>query len=207
MEPIVCTYIIEDTGFSEAEGLSLSASMGAYWLALNRKDLLVDEWLNSGYRKHMRRAKSSVFEKLMGEHRFTVLSGPTTRIAALQLMRAEAIDKSIRRLQMSNFSLSEAVKTPLLQALVEIVVNSELAMSFGKASVAAAHASQNLALELEILNPAFLDIWQRQGYTSRASYGLIEERNTLNSFVRDSGLTEVPEGSITAQAFISESTT
>lgn len=202
MDPIVCTYVIEDTSFSESEGFSLSASMGAHWLVENSEDPLYSEWLDSGYRKHFRRAKTAAFEKLIAELPGTILVGETTRLWASSLMRSEAIPKSVKRLQMSNFTLALNKSEEEKEALVRVAINSELEMSFGKAAVAAAHAAQNLAIGLKAIQPASLDIWKGTGYANIATRGTIVKRSTLTGSVQDFGLTEVPAGSTTAQAFL-----
>lgn len=202
MDPIVCTYIIEDSGFSEPEGLALAGSMGAYWLSANKHDPLLEEWMTSGYRKHFRRAKPVAFEKLLTEIPGTVFSHNNTRLWASKLTRSEAIPKLIKRLQMSNFTFTDGGALETSTALVKVIVNESLAMSFGKAAVAAAHSTQNLSLLLESDYPELLDIWRNSGYSTLTSRGSFEVTSNPMGSVQDFGLTEVPAGSTTAQAFI-----
>lgn len=201
MDPIVCTYVIEDTHFSESEGLSLAGTMRASWVIEQKSDPLYGSWLDSGYRKHFRRAKTAAFEKLIEEIPGMVLSSPHTRLWASPLMGTEELPKLIKRLQMSNFTLTPNIAVTEL-APVGVVVNSELSMSFGKAAAGAAHAAQNLAIELERSYPALLDIWAKAHFATTASSGELIERDSISASVQDLGLTQVPAGSITAQAFI-----
>lgn len=203
MDPIIATYVIEETGFSEPRGLSLAATMGAHWLNANENDPLLEEWLASGYRKHFRRAKTSVFERLISEVPGVVTFDGKTRLWASTLTRSEDTPKLVKRLQMSNFTLSEAEVDPDSdESPVQVIVNDELGMSFGKAAVAAAHASQNLALLLKAESPQRHDIWREMGYRTVVSRGKFSEDHVFIATVEDFGLTEVAAGSVTAQAFI-----
>ena len=205
MDSIICTYVIEDTHFSEPEGLALAGSMGAKWYFEKKSDPLYDEWITSGYRKHFRRAKPSAFNKLIQDTPGALISSSISRLWASNLMRSEDISSSIRRLQMSNFTLDASQITDNAFALVEVVVNNQLEMSFGKAAAAAAHATQNLAVLLEVTNSTLLDPWRKSGFAITASRGVIVDRATPFGSVQDFGLTEVPAGSTTAQAFITDS--
>jgi peptidyl-tRNA hydrolase len=204
-DPIVCTYVLEESGYTENSGLALAATMGADWLHFNQNDPLFEEWLASGYRKHFRRAKPAVFQRLIEDFPGTVRSaGGSARLWASPLTRSEEIPKFVKRLQMSNFSFADSA-LEYRQAPVTVRVNEKLEMSFGKAAVAAAHASQNLALKLKAEDSALLDIWRSTGYAVEASRGPFVETTNPTGVVEDFGITEVPAGSITAQASVTDS--
>lgn len=201
VDPLLCTYVIEESGFTEAQGLDLAASMGAYWLESNKDAPLLHEWLDSGHRKHFRRAKPNVFEKLQSELPSVVLEQSGLRLWASPLTRFSEIPKIVKKLQMSNFSFVED-NSYISKGLVTVRVNETLEMSFGKAAVAAAHATQELVRRLEVEDSNLLDIWKRTGYSTTVARGNLIEVSGFQSAIEDFGLTEVPAGSITAQAFL-----
>jgi len=205
MDPIVCTYVVEEPIFSEAAGFKLAAAMGSKWLETNAEDPLLAEWLDSGYRKHLRRAKASVFKRLIEEIPGTVVTDDRgARLWASPLTRATKIPNLVKRLQMSNFSFRtvEPLTSLMLQDdSVQIVVDRNLDMSFGKAGIAVAHASQNLTLALRELDPTSLDIWRSRGYPVLPFRGEFLKGDEPTAIVEDHGLTEVEAGAITAKAF------
>jgi len=206
LDPLLCTYVIEETPPSDEwyafeEGVALAGVMGAQWISEHVESPTeeLNEWLSQGYRKHLRRAKTKDFDKLVDEVPGLILEGSYGRLFASVLHRKSTAPKTLNRLQLSGFKVSER-RAKLPAAPLEIMVNESLSMSFGKAAVAAAHAAQNIFLKYHSEPTPSFDNWINHGFSATASQGLVEPSSVQYAQVEDFGLTEVPAGSITALA-------
>ncbi len=206
LDPLICTYVIEEAQPNEEwyafeEGVSLAGVMGAQWIAdrIVASDHNLDSWLANGYRKHLRRAKTKDFDRLVEEVPGAVISGSYGRLFASELHRKSETSRIVNKLQLSGFKVSER-KAKQYAAPAEITVNEELSMSFGKASIASAHAAQNLFLRYHETPSVAFTNWLNHGFASKAAQGIVEPSSVQYAQVEDFGLTEVAAGSITALA-------
>jgi len=205
---ILSTFIIEErlgsdgSWYSTEEAAELAARLSIrLYVELLSQDLeLFPEWLTSGHRKHLRRAKPAQFEKVIREVPGVVIDGPHGRMFASALHRKDETPALISKLQLSHFkeSVKELLERP--HALVEVVLNDKLGMSFGKAVIAAAHVSQSIFFALrEHGETEQLQRWAEDDYRVSVSWG---DAANIDSDARivDHGLTEVPTGSVTTIA-------
>lgn len=216
-DPYVVTYIFEEPSDASVkwhtleQGASFAAQISAKWVSKNREKLgepAFTQWLSSGYRKHARRAKTKDFEAAVELLESTPLEGvvlhtPNGRIfVSLPLLNSE-IPSKVKKLQMSNFKVSEVPYSANYSPVV-VIVNAELNMSFGKAVIAAAHASQLLILEEIPKNDKILSEWELLNFANEVRVDSLPSDLVEHYYavVRDFGLTEVPEGSITATAHV-----
>lgn len=209
IDPLLVTYVIEESlgadgnWYSTVEAAELSAHGSVLWL-LGHIDSYPAEfhpWLQSGYRKHLRRAKTKDFEKLVAEQKGLVISGPRGRLFISEIHSKSQTPKILSRLQLSGFKpQDESSWASSFDAPVEVILNDSLGMSFGKAVIASAHAAQQLALALMAEDPETLNNWSLGDYRVNASFGTPEASSVKYARIEDHGLTEVPAGSITALA-------
>lgn len=200
MGTVLKTYLVEDTTLPELQVLSALATVGALQATESTTSPLADQWYNTGYRKHLRRAKTGQLARVEEE-----LSGKSydidgVRVWVSEISEQDDIPNMIRRQQLSGFKFDQSKF--LSSAPVTVRINDDLGMSFGKAGVAAAHAGQLLVLKLAAGDSPAFDMWMQAGFKTQAEYGAIDVVNFTGATVEDYGLTEVPEGSLTAQAFI-----
>lgn len=209
--PYVVTYFFEEMAdavgrwHTVESGATFAAQLSAKWFfdRCHRKTPALDEWLATGYRKHARRAKTKNFDKLVEAFPGEIVSTPHGRVFASELYRAGELPKEFRSEQLSNFKVSYDAVEPNSETPVLVTVNSELGMSFGKAVVAAAHSAQNLVLEhFNKGHVRELSSWADKGFPLSVTLAPVPQGLVEGTYaeVRDFGLTEVPEGSITAVA-------
>lgn len=209
IDPLLVTYVIEEAfsengeWYSTLEAAELSAHGSVLWLLQNidRYPATFQPWIESGYRKHLRRAKPAQFEKMISELEGLVVSGPYGRLFISEIHTKNETPKILSKLQLSGFKAQEKNDSVIdSEALVNVILNDDLGMSFGKAVIAAAHAAQQLALLLASETPEEFNGWAVNGYLVKASFGTPVSSSVKYARIEDHGLTEVPAGSITALA-------
>lgn len=209
IDPLLVTYVIEESlgadgkWYSTVEAAELSAHGSVLWLIehIDRYPAEFHPWLQSGYRKHLRRAKIKDFERLIAEEKGLVVTGPRGRLFISEIHSKSQTPKVLSRLQLSGFKPhDESPWASSFDAPVEVILNDSLGMSFGKAVVASAHAAQQLALTLMTEDPEALNTWSLADYRVNASFGIPEVSSGKHARIEDHGLTEVPAGSVTAVA-------
>lgn len=199
------TLIIEEASsdapwFSLEEAASFAASSSALFYSTLRPSSLVEEWLDQGYRKHLRRAKpqkfSQVIRELPGELYNPPLRAPYGRLFFIGPYAQNEEATLVHKLQLSHFHNEEHPLLPVPEgSYAEIILNKELGMSFGKAVVAAAHCGQELVRR----SPRkATEKWLALGAPAWSRWGSKEEISVSSIHIKDHGLTEVPPGSITA---------
>lgn len=202
MEPILCTFILEEGDYTEQQAFQAVALAAVLWLDDEHDHALLEEWFATGHRKHLRRAKPAQFERVLNEvdggALFADTDGP--RVWVSKLHRANETPKLVARQQLSGFKFTAAGE-PDQTAAVQVRLNPDLSMSFGKAAVATAHAVQNLSIKLAEEADELLDIWAEDELTIAVERGDFAARPEFAVAIQDHGLTEVPAGSVTAQAF------
>jgi len=211
-DPQIVTYVFEETSAANNEwhdlfsGAAAAASLGAQWtmkhVLSNHVSSSVEEWVNAGYRKHARRAKTKDFEKVLTVIPGELLETPFGRVYATVPLRQSVLPAELKRLQMSNFKVNSR-NLKGYSAPVTVTLNEDLHMSFGKSVVAAAHAAQLLISNvLAFRNDSALDLWENDGFPVSVIRGRVAspDENANAVLVKDYGLTEVPAGSFTASA-------
>jgi len=202
MEPILCTFLLEEGDYTEQQAFQAVATAASLWLGDEHDTSLLKEWFKTGHRKHLRRAKPNQFARVLAEvdggGLFAQSPGP--RVWVSDLHRADETPKLLARQQLSGFKFTELGDADS-NAPVQVRINPELSMSFGKAAIATAHAVQNLTLKLAEEADGLLDIWAENELSVAVKRAPFEERPEFAVTIHDHGLTEVPAGSITAQAF------
>lgn len=208
IDPLLSTFVIEERlgadgdwySTEEAAALAARVSVQLHESELKRDPALVSEWLASGHRKHLRRAKPAQFEKLIREVPGVLLDGPHGRLFATTLHRKSETPALVSKLQLSHFK-SRVKEHPAPESTaVEILLNENLGMSFGKAVIAAAHVAQAMLISLgERDAREQLQRWEKDSYQVSVRWATVDERESDVRIV-DHGLTEVPSGSVTALA-------
>lgn len=207
-DAILSTFVIEErlgsdgSWYSTEEAAELAArlSIRLYVEILSQDLELFPEWIASGHRKHLRRAKTSQFEKVIREVPGVVIDGPHGRMFASALHRKGETPALISKLQLSHFKESIKDHSVSSRTLVEVVLNDKLGMSFGKAVIAAAHVAQSIFFSLrESEETERLQRWAEDDYHVSVRWG--DAANIVSDArIVDHGLTEVPTGSVTAIA-------
>lgn len=207
-DPLLSTFVIEERldsdgvwySTEEAARLAASLSVRLYLKEIALEPELTIEWLESGHRKHLRRAKPAQFNKLVSEVSGLVEEGPFGRMFATDLHRKSETPALLSKLQLSHFKETLKESPAPSDSVVEIVLNDALGMSFGKAVIAAAHVAQAMLLSLyDNSDTERLKLWEASSYDVCVRWGNVE---TFESDVQivDHGLTEVASGSVTAVA-------
>lgn len=210
-DPFVVTYIFEEPPDADVRwhsiesGASAAAQLSALWIATRLDDGSADlgEWLDTGYRKHARRAKSRNFAKIIDNYPGEVIETIYGRVFASEPIRFSELPQDFKREQLSNFKVKPHRMPVGETSPILVTVNEDRGMSFGKAVVAAAHAVQNLITQdLAHQESVELRDWAEAGFPVEVKVGALPHDMVEQTYakVEDFGLTEVPEGSVTAIA-------
>lgn len=209
-DPLLVTYVIEESygpngeWYSLEEAAELSGLLSALWTIrkIHEYPPEFDEWISSGYRKHLRRAKPADFEKLIAAEPGHVVQGEHGRLYASNIHRKSETSKLVSRLQLSGFKPQEKGREPFA-SMVKVILNQELSMSFGKAVIASAHAVQLMTLRQLSEDQELLNAWAEDDYFLRAVVAPVPDDESNYVKVVDHGLTEVASGSVTAAIHLS----
>lgn len=179
----------EDTLLAVARGVVLI-------LSDSRWDEQVKQWNSSLYRKVVRRAKSSKWDSITQSLEGVTASHRDSAAFVMPPMPVSDTPREVSRLQVSGLDLPKsqsAENAPLEGLTLAVSMNPALDITTGKACAQIGHAAH-----LAILHspPEVVVEWENSGL--HMVLGTWQDDAEL--IVQDSGLTEIPPGSVTAQA-------
>lgn len=165
---------------------------------------LVERWMEGRIRKVVRRARASSWERALEVPGLTfVHEGVSVHVAAPG--PTDAVLPQLRKLQVSGMDLpGEYPLVPSGPGLV-VALTPDVEMSPGKASAQAGHAAQLLVMALDASERESFFASGAPLQVVRPSRFLWETWSRLARVsVTDAGFTEVPPGTKTALAFLSQ---
>jgi hypothetical protein len=156
-----------------------------------------DEWLSGPFAKSVRRASPKTFAKVLGSHGpadYELVEVGAARAAAFRPVRSDAMPPLLRALQVSGTELPELISQPAPVGAPDIVLNTGLGMTTGKAAAQAAHALFLYA----ITSDDFTDIDCGIRYADGQAFDTLAADESSGSHIVDAGRTEIEPGSMTA---------
>lgn len=199
-QPLAMQFVVRESGVFSVESMAIATATACLRMldhAASAPELQarVDAWTSMAFRKIVRRAKGSRWDRAE-DSSFPHVRSKVGDVDVLAFVPAsrDALPKEISSLQVSGHKPSAQGPVAMAHAAVEIVLNKDLGMSPGKAAAAAAHVAQLTRGRVDV------NAWRAAGYPMCVRIASIPRGADV--VINDAGLTEVPSGSVTAVGFL-----
>lgn len=198
-DPLEMVFVVKDTKDFDKQELSQAVTASALrTIPLNNEmSGPWETWVSGRFRKLLRRAKPSLFDRIVSEIGGKVVIENNVAIFATSPLRKSEVVSPLSRSQVSGLTVLDDKHSSSFSNGLTIFVNDGLGMSPAKGAIAAAHAAQLSRMRLFDENYEIFCKWRDDNYPCSVQW-VTELPSDRFVEVYDAGLTEVVPGSLTA---------
>lgn len=185
---------------SEQDVLSAAVRAVAFLLTDEEAEAreAIEQWLNGRIRKIVKRARNKAWDDLFAlelPHTYVKLSD--AEVYAFAPQRVSEMLPQLKKLQVSGLDFPKASASESDFHGLEILIDSNLHLSTGKAVAQVCHAAQLFMMQGDL---AQVSKWRDDFYPTRFTYVEDIEAQERQIEVRDAGFTEVAPNTLTCAA-------